>query len=216
MKKIEAIVKPFKLDEVKSALGEIGITGMTVLEVKGFRLHPQGQGRGRRSGRAGPGGGRADRDRRADRQDRRREDLRLRSRGGGPYPDRRTGEGSFVGGGNVPAVPCGGRRRAVPSRAAPPGQGRRLPAFSGNRIQRGTGPIGPSPAVFSSLSFTTAANVARRQDCRDCDIFVISPAYGTLRQDPLRAGASFLCSFHMLDASAGAAGDRRVTWHTRC
>jgi len=36
MKKIEAIVKPFKLDEVKSALGEIGITGMTVLEVKGF------------------------------------------------------------------------------------------------------------------------------------------------------------------------------------
>jgi nitrogen regulatory protein P-II 1 len=36
MKKIEAIVKPFKLDEVKEALGEIGITGMTVIEVKGF------------------------------------------------------------------------------------------------------------------------------------------------------------------------------------
>jgi nitrogen regulatory protein PII len=36
MKKIEAIVKPFKLDEVKEALGEIGITGMTVTEVKGF------------------------------------------------------------------------------------------------------------------------------------------------------------------------------------
>jgi nitrogen regulatory protein P-II 1 len=36
MKKIEAIIKPFKVDEVKSALGEIGITGMTVLEVKGF------------------------------------------------------------------------------------------------------------------------------------------------------------------------------------
>ncbi len=36
MKKIEAIVKPFKLDEVKEALGEIGIMGMTVTEVKGF------------------------------------------------------------------------------------------------------------------------------------------------------------------------------------
>jgi nitrogen regulatory protein P-II 1 len=36
MKKIEAIVKPFKLEEVKDALGEIGITGMTVTEVKGF------------------------------------------------------------------------------------------------------------------------------------------------------------------------------------
>jgi nitrogen regulatory protein P-II 1 len=36
MKKIEAIVKPFKLTEVKEALGEIGIQGMTVTEVKGF------------------------------------------------------------------------------------------------------------------------------------------------------------------------------------
>ena len=36
MKKIEAIVKPFKLDEVKDALGSIGISGMTVTEVKGF------------------------------------------------------------------------------------------------------------------------------------------------------------------------------------
>ena len=36
MKKIEAIVKPFKLDEIKEALGEIGVTGMTVTEVKGF------------------------------------------------------------------------------------------------------------------------------------------------------------------------------------
>jgi len=36
MKKIEAIVKPFKLDEVKDALNEIGIQGMTVTEVKGF------------------------------------------------------------------------------------------------------------------------------------------------------------------------------------
>ena len=36
MKKIEAIIKPFKLDDVREALSEIGVTGMTVLEVKGF------------------------------------------------------------------------------------------------------------------------------------------------------------------------------------
>ncbi|MBV9017099.1 MAG: P-II family nitrogen regulator [Alphaproteobacteria bacterium] len=36
MKKIEAIIKPFKLDDVKNALHEIGVTGMTVSEVRGF------------------------------------------------------------------------------------------------------------------------------------------------------------------------------------
>ena len=36
MKKIEAIIKPFKLDEVKEALQEIGIQGLSVIEVKGF------------------------------------------------------------------------------------------------------------------------------------------------------------------------------------
>jgi nitrogen regulatory protein P-II 1 len=36
MKRIEAIIKPFKLDEVREALSEIGITGLTVTEVKGF------------------------------------------------------------------------------------------------------------------------------------------------------------------------------------
>ncbi|MEK7773979.1 MAG: P-II family nitrogen regulator [Deltaproteobacteria bacterium] len=36
MKKIEAVIKPFKLDEVKEALNEIGIQGITVSEVKGF------------------------------------------------------------------------------------------------------------------------------------------------------------------------------------
>jgi nitrogen regulatory protein P-II 1 len=36
MKKIEAIIKPFKLDEVKEALTELGVHGMTVTEVKGF------------------------------------------------------------------------------------------------------------------------------------------------------------------------------------
>jgi nitrogen regulatory protein P-II 1 len=36
MKKIEAVIKPFKLDEVKNALNEIGVQGMTVVEAKGF------------------------------------------------------------------------------------------------------------------------------------------------------------------------------------
>jgi nitrogen regulatory protein P-II 1 len=36
VKKVEAIIKPFKLDEVKDALNEIGVQGMTVTEVKGF------------------------------------------------------------------------------------------------------------------------------------------------------------------------------------
>ena len=39
MKKIEAIVKPFKLDEVKNALTKVGVQGMTVTEVKGFGRH---------------------------------------------------------------------------------------------------------------------------------------------------------------------------------
>ena len=36
MKKVEAIIKPFKLDDVREALSEIGVQGMTVTEVKGF------------------------------------------------------------------------------------------------------------------------------------------------------------------------------------
>jgi nitrogen regulatory protein PII len=36
MKKIDAVLKPFKLDEVREALSEIGVTGLTVTEVKGF------------------------------------------------------------------------------------------------------------------------------------------------------------------------------------
>ncbi|HKQ30429.1 MAG TPA: P-II family nitrogen regulator [Burkholderiales bacterium] len=36
MKKIEAIIKPFKLDDVREALSEVGVTGLTVTEVKGF------------------------------------------------------------------------------------------------------------------------------------------------------------------------------------
>ena len=36
MKKIEAVIKPFKLDDVREALSEVGVTGLTVIEVKGF------------------------------------------------------------------------------------------------------------------------------------------------------------------------------------
>ena len=36
MKKLEAVIKPFKLEDIKDALAEIGITGMTVSEVKGY------------------------------------------------------------------------------------------------------------------------------------------------------------------------------------
>ena len=39
MKKIEAIIKPYKLEEVRDALGELGVTGMTVTEVRGFGRH---------------------------------------------------------------------------------------------------------------------------------------------------------------------------------
>ncbi|MGA8055129.1 MAG: P-II family nitrogen regulator, partial [Burkholderiales bacterium] len=36
MKKIEAVIKPFKLDEVREALAEVGVSGLTVTDVKGF------------------------------------------------------------------------------------------------------------------------------------------------------------------------------------
>jgi nitrogen regulatory protein P-II 1 len=41
MKKIEAIIKPFKLDEVKEALHEVGVSGITVTEAKGFGRHTE-------------------------------------------------------------------------------------------------------------------------------------------------------------------------------
>jgi len=105
MKKIEAIVKPFKLDEVREALSEIGVTGLTVTEVKGF-----GRQKGhtelyrgaeyvvdflpkvkvevviadsmleKANGRHRQGG--------AHRQDRRRQDIRLRRGAGGAHPHR--------------------------------------------------------------------------------------------------------------------------------
>jgi hypothetical protein len=107
MKKIEAIIKPFKLDEVKEALHEVGVSGITVTEAKGF---------GRQKGHtelyrgaeyvvdflpkvklevvvddamAGPRG-RGDRPGRADRPDRRRQDLRHAGRKRDAHPHRRT------------------------------------------------------------------------------------------------------------------------------
>ena len=105
MKKIEAIIKPFKLNEVKDALNEIGIHGMTVTEVKGFGRQkghteiyrgseytvdflpkvkieivlPDDAG-GRRHRRHHQG--------RQDRQDRRRQGLRLHHRRRLPHPHR--------------------------------------------------------------------------------------------------------------------------------
>ena len=103
MKKIEAIIQPFKLDEVKEALKDIGIDGMTITEVRG---HGRQKGhkevyRGQeynvdllpkvklemvvpddRSRRSDPHPDR----RRPHRQDRRRQDLRLRRRRGHPDP----------------------------------------------------------------------------------------------------------------------------------
>ena len=113
MKKVEAIVKPFKLDEVKDALGEIGIQGMTVSEVKGF---------GRTGGKkevyrgsayvvdfvpkvkievvvadyAGQSGDRGDRKVRPHRSHRRRQDLRPPNRRSDSYPHRRAGRRSGV------------------------------------------------------------------------------------------------------------------------
>jgi hypothetical protein len=100
VKKIEAIIKPFKLDDVKEALQEIGLQGMTVVEAKGF---------GRQKGhtelyrgaeyvvdflpklkvevvvsdeRAGRGRARGNSEGRQNRQDRRRQDLRARCAAG--------------------------------------------------------------------------------------------------------------------------------------
>ncbi len=50
MKKIEAIIKPFRLDEVKNALHAVGVSGLTVTEVKGFGRQKGHRGSGARRG----------------------------------------------------------------------------------------------------------------------------------------------------------------------
>ncbi len=113
VKKIEAIIKPFKLDEVKEALQEVGLQGITVTEAKGF---------GRQKGhaelyrgaeyivdflpkvkieiviwrRAGREGDRRDPPRRPDRAHRRRQDLRLQHRGSDPDQNRQIRAGRYL------------------------------------------------------------------------------------------------------------------------
>ena len=106
MKKIEAIIKPFKLDEVKDALHEVGIKGITVTEAKGFgrqKGHTElyrgaeyvvdflpkvkvevvlEDSTGRARGRSHPAGG-------PHRAHRRRQDLHHQHRRGDPHPHRR-------------------------------------------------------------------------------------------------------------------------------
>ena len=106
MKKIEAIIRPHRLDEVKDRLKQAGVTGMTVVEVKGF-----GRTGGKTEvyrgsayvvdfvpkvmvvvvvpGRPGRHGGRDHQAGRQDRQDRRRKNLRLADRRRRPHPHRR-------------------------------------------------------------------------------------------------------------------------------
>ena len=93
MKKIEAIIKPFKLDDVKDALNAIGIAGMTVTEVKGFgrqkghvelyrgaeydvSFHPEGEDRGRGGGQHCGKSDHHHPGKSKDRQDRRWKDIR--------------------------------------------------------------------------------------------------------------------------------------------
>ena len=106
MKKIEAIIKPFKLDEVKEALHEVGVQGITVTEAKGFGRQkghtelyrgaeyvvdflPKVKIEVVRRGRPGRARGRGDPAGRPHRPHRRRQDLRLHHRGSHPHPHRR-------------------------------------------------------------------------------------------------------------------------------
>ena len=108
MKLVTAIIKPFKLEDVRDALTKIGVNGMTVTEVKGYgrqkghteiyrgaeyavnflpklRLEIGVASRPRQCG------GRGDRGVRENRTDRRRKDFRHRDRQGGAHPHRRNG-----------------------------------------------------------------------------------------------------------------------------
>jgi hypothetical protein len=112
LKKIEAIIKPFKLDEVKDALNEIGIQGITVSEVKGF-----GRQKGHTELYRGAEyvvdflpkvkmeiivGDRHDREVRQDRQDRRWQDIRDRGARGREDKDWRTRRGRDITGSGAP------------------------------------------------------------------------------------------------------------------
>ncbi len=110
MKMVEAIVKPFKLDEVKEALTKAGVQGMTVEEVKGFGRQkghtelyrgaeysvdflPKVKIQVLVDGRQRGEGSRGDHRQRQDRQDRRRENLCHPHRGSDSHPHRGKGSG---------------------------------------------------------------------------------------------------------------------------
>ena len=163
MKLVVAVLKPFKLDEVKEALKSLGIAGMTLTEAQGFgrqrghtevyrapstrstscRNPPRGVGR---RGAGGPGGERHRRHRQH-RQDRRRQGVGRPGRRRGAGSHRRAGSGRAVAGSTRPGVnpPGGGppppRRRRRRGRRAPA-----CPAPAGRRTTgRGPGhPVGIS------------------------------------------------------------------------
>ena len=106
MKLITAVIKPFKLDEVREALSAIGIQGITVTEVKGFGRQkghtelyrgaeyvvdflPKSEDRGGGCRQRRRPGRRSDREGGPHRQDRRRQGLRAVARTGHPHPHRR-------------------------------------------------------------------------------------------------------------------------------
>ena len=106
MKKIEAIIKPFKLDEVKEALQEVGVQGLSVIEAKGFgrqKGHTElyrgaeyvvdflakSENRSRNRRRSTGCRNRGNRDRGTYRQNRRRQNLCLHRRTSHPNPHRR-------------------------------------------------------------------------------------------------------------------------------
>jgi hypothetical protein len=92
MKKIEAIIKPFKLDEVKEALQEAGVQGITVLEAKGF-----GRQKGHTELYRGAEYVGGDPQSGADRAHRRWQDICIAYRRGHPHPDRRNRSGRDLG-----------------------------------------------------------------------------------------------------------------------
>ena len=134
MKKIEAIIKPFKLDEVKEALQEIGLQGITVIEAKGF-----GRQKGHTELYRGAEyvvdflpkvkievvlgdemldqGARSDPEGRQDRPHRRRQDLHLHDRRGHPHPHGRDRNRRDLNNGLAIARPVGDGTSRPPSHA---------------------------------------------------------------------------------------------------
>ncbi len=158
MKKIEAIIKPFKLDEVKEALHEVGIRGITVTEAKGF-----GRQKGHtelyrgaeyvvdflpkvkleivmedslveRAVEVDPTGG-------PYRPDRRRQDLCHVDRRGDPHPNRRARRRRHLRG----PAPASGVRPCVGGRVSSPPSGCVKSRAIGSRSSGGGGCLGPLP-----------------------------------------------------------------------